>query len=78
MFKRFLSFLKESPFIEGMGRILDFMRVIESGIRPIMRDAESLNEYREKDMGDFKHFIILVEKKGNDAERITQQQSISA
>lgn len=28
MFLRFLTFLKESPFIEGMGRIFDFAGVI--------------------------------------------------
>ena len=78
MFKRFLAFLKESPFIEGMGRIFDFMGVIESGLKPTMTDAEALNEDWKKVMGDFKHFIILVEKKGNDGERNTQQQPISA
>jgi hypothetical protein len=28
MFLRFLNFLRESPFIEGMGRIFDFAGVM--------------------------------------------------
>jgi hypothetical protein len=67
MFKRFLAFLKESPFIEGMGRVFDFFGVIESS-----------NDDEKKDTGDFKHLIILVEEKGHGRERNTQQQSISA
>ena len=78
MFKRFLAFLQNSPFIEGMGRILDFAGIIESGIQPTMTEEEELNEDWKKVMGDFKHSIIIVEKKGNDRERITQQQPISA
>ena len=78
MFKRFLASLRESPFIEGMGRIFDFAGVIQSGIAPAMTDAEALNEDWKKVMGDFKHFIILVEEKGHGRERNTQQQSISA
>jgi hypothetical protein len=78
MFKRFLAFLKESPFIEGMGRIFDFMGVIESGIKPAMTDAEALNEDWKKVMGDFKHSIIIVEEKGYGREGNTQQQQISA
>jgi hypothetical protein len=67
MFKRFLAFLKESPFIEGMGRVFDFFGVIESS-----------NDDEKKDTEDFKHLIILVEEKGHGRERNTQQQSISA
>ena len=78
MFKRLLAFLQNSPFIEGMGRILDFAGVIERETAPGKNDAEALNEDWNKVMGDFKHFIILVEKKGNDGERNTQQQPISA
>jgi hypothetical protein len=66
MFERFLAFLKESPFIEGMGRIFDFTGVIGSGIKPTMSDAEALNDDWKQVMGDFKHSIIIVEKKGND------------
>lgn len=78
MFKRFLASLKESPFIEGMGRIFDFMGVIESGIKPTLTEEEALKEDWKKVMGDFKHSIIIVEKKSDDRERITQQQPISA
>ena len=78
MFKRFLAFLKESPFIEGMGRIFDFMGVIENGIAPAMTEAEALNEDWKKVMGDFKHFIILVEEKGDGGKRDTQQESSAA
>jgi hypothetical protein len=78
MFKRFLAFLKESPFIEGMGRIFDFAGIIDRETAPGKTDVEALNEDWNKVMGDFKHFIILVEEKGNDGERNTQQQPISA
>jgi hypothetical protein len=78
MFKRFLAFLKESPFIEGMGSILNFTGIIGSPIPPGRTNAEALNEDWKKVMGDFKHLIILVEEKGHDGERNTQQQSISA
>ena len=78
MHLKFLDSLSKSPFIEGMGRVFDFFGVIESPIPPGGNDAEFLNEYREKDMGDFKHSIIILEEKGYDREGITQQQSISA
>ena len=78
MFKRFLASLRESPFIEGMGRIFDFAGIIDSRPAPGKTDAEKLNEDWKKVMGDFKHSIIIVEKKGNDREGITQQQPISA
>ena len=78
MFKRFLAFLQNSPFIEGMGRILDFAGIIERETAPGKTDTEELKEDWNKVMWDFKHFIILVEKKGNDGERNAQQQPISA
>jgi hypothetical protein len=67
MHLKFLDSLRKSPFIEGMGRVFDFFGVIESS-----------NEDEKKDTGDFKHLIILVEKKGNEGEGITQQQPVSA
>jgi hypothetical protein len=73
MFKKFLGFLKESPFIEGMGRIFDFRGNLGGNLAPAMSDAEGLNEDWKKVMGDFKHFIILVEEKGDGGERDTQQ-----
>jgi hypothetical protein len=78
MFKRFLAFLKESPFIEGMGRIFDFTGIMERGIAPAMTDAELLKADWNKVMGDFKHFIILVEEKGDGGKRDTQQKSSAA
>ena len=48
MHKRFFASLKESPFIEGMGRIFDFSGIIERGIAPVMSDAEVLNVYKTK------------------------------
>jgi hypothetical protein len=67
MHLKFLESIRKSPFIEGMGRVFDFFGVIESS-----------NDDEKKDMGDFKHLIILVEKKGDDGEGITQQQPVSA
>ena len=78
MFKRFLAFLKESPFIEGMGRIFDFAGIIDRETSPGKTDAEKLNEDWNKVMGDFKHSIIILEEKGYDREGITQRQSLSA
>ena len=73
MHKRFFASLKESPFIEGMGRIFDFSGIIERGIAPAMSDAEALNEDWGKVMGDYKHSIIIVEEKRNDGEKSHQQ-----
>jgi len=78
MFKKFLIRLRESPFIEGMGRVFDFFGVIENGIKPIITDAEALNEDWKKAIGDFKHSIIIVEEKSYPREGNTQRQSISA
>jgi hypothetical protein len=78
MLKKFLISLQESPFIEGMGRIFDFFGVIETGSKRTMTDTEAMNEDWNKVLGDFKHFVILVEEKGNDGERIAHQQPISA
>ena len=55
MHKRFFASLKESPFIEGMGRIFDFSGIIERDIAPVMSDVEALNEDWGKVMGDYKH-----------------------
>jgi hypothetical protein len=66
MFKRFLAFLQNSPFIEGMGRIFDFAGIIDTETSPGKTDAEKFKEDWNKIMGDFKHSIIIVEKKGND------------
>jgi hypothetical protein len=48
MFKRFLAFLKESPFIEGMGRILDFAGIIERETVPGKTDTEKRGDGGEK------------------------------
>jgi hypothetical protein len=78
MHLKFLDSFSKSPFIEGMGRVFDFFGVIESPILPERNDAESLNKYREKDMGDFKHSIIIVEEKGHGGERGIQHKTFAA
>ena len=66
MFKRLLEFLKESPFVEGMGKILDFRRIIGRNTLPAISDAEALAANWEKVMGDYKHSIIIIEEKIHD------------
>ena len=73
MHNRFLASLRESPFIEGMGRILDFTGIIERDTVPVKSDAEALNEDWEKVMGDYKHSIILVEERSYAGEKNKQR-----
>jgi hypothetical protein len=68
MHKRFFASLKESPFIEGMGRIFDFSGIIERGIAPVMSDAEALNVYKTKSIFTYisyksEEFFKRIEKK---------------
>jgi hypothetical protein len=66
MFLRFLNFLRESPFIEGMGKILDFRGIIGRNTLPAMSDAEILAADWKKVMRDYKHSIIIIEEKTRD------------
>jgi hypothetical protein len=60
MFLKFLAFLKESPFIEGMGRVLDFLGVMNTGILPVKSEAEALKDDWIKVQKDFRHSIIVL------------------
>jgi hypothetical protein len=64
MFKRILASLKASPFIEGMGRILDFTAITKREILHFKSDAEALKEDWDKVLGDYKHSIIIVKENG--------------
>jgi hypothetical protein len=74
MHKSFLTSLKESPFIEGMGRILDFRGNTERATAPARSDAEALNEDWGMVLGDYKHSILLVEGKSHDRKKATRQK----
>ena len=65
MFLKFLAFLKESPFIEGMGRVLDFLGVLNTDILPVKRDTEALKEDWIKVQKDFRHSIIVLKVHAN-------------
>lgn len=65
MLLKFLTFLRESPFIEGMGRILDFTGIINNGISPKRSDAEALEEDWGKVLGDYKHSFNLTKESVN-------------
>jgi hypothetical protein len=57
---RFLTSLKESPFIEGMGRVLDFLGIINGDPQPTKTDAEALNDDWGKVLGDYSDSIIII------------------
>lgn len=57
---KFLAFLRESPFIEGMGRVLDFPGVINTDILPVKSEPEALKEDWIKVQKDFQHSIIVL------------------
>jgi hypothetical protein len=65
MLKKLLTSLRESPFIEGMGRIFDFFGIINSAVIPAKSDAEALNDDWEKVLGDFNHTIIIKRRHCN-------------
>ena len=73
MFRRFLEFLKESPFIEGMGKILDFRGIIGRNSLPAISDAEALAAGWKKVMGDYNHSIIIIEEKTRDGKKNKQR-----
>jgi hypothetical protein len=60
MFLKFLAFLRESPFIEGMGKVLDFLGVINTDILPVKSDVEALKDDWIKVQKDFRHSIIVL------------------
>jgi hypothetical protein len=64
MFRRILASLKASPFVEGMGRILDFTAIIKRESLQFKSDAESLREDWDKILGDYKHSIIIIKENG--------------
>ena len=66
MFKKFLSILKESPFVEGMGKILDFRGIIGRNSLSANNTAEALAADWKKVMGDYNHSIIIIEEKNHD------------
>ena len=65
MFLKFLAFLKESPFIEGMGRVLDFLGVMNTGILPVKSETEALKDDWIKVQKDFRHSIIVLKVHAN-------------
>jgi hypothetical protein len=60
MLLKFLAFLRESPFIEGMGRVLDFLGVINTAILPVKSELEALKDDWIKVQKDFRHSIIVL------------------
>jgi hypothetical protein len=62
---KFLTSLKESPFIEGMGRILDFLGIINGDSLPVKTDAEALNDDWGKVLGDYSDSIIIIRTQNN-------------
>jgi hypothetical protein len=57
---KFLNFLRESPFIEGMGRVLDFLGIMNSEVLPAKSDAEALKEDWLNVQKDYRHSIIVL------------------
>ena len=69
MHLKFLTSLKESPFIEGMGRVLDFLGIINGNSLPAKTDAEALNDDWGKVLGDYKHSFILIRTNNNGTKK---------
>jgi hypothetical protein len=65
MHKKFLTFLRESPFIEGMGRVLDFLGIMNSDIIPVKSDAEALKDDWRRVQKDYRHSIIVLKVNDN-------------
>ena len=64
MRKKFFTSLRESPFIEGMGRILDFAGIMDGETVPSKSDAEALGEDWDTIMKDF-HYTFLIVNENN-------------
>ena len=62
---KFLTSLKESPFIEGMGRVLDFLGIMNNGIVPVKSDSEALRDDWSKVQRDYRHSIIVLKVHNN-------------
>jgi hypothetical protein len=73
MRKKFFTSLRESPFIEGMGRILDFAGIIGGESIPAKSDAEALGDDWETIMKDF-HYTLLIVKENGHGSKENQQQ----
>jgi hypothetical protein len=73
MFRKFLTSLRESPFIEGMGRILDFAGIMDLDTVPAKSDAEVLQEDWETIMKDF-HCTFLILKENRNGSKENEQQ----
>lgn len=72
MRKKFLTSLRESPFIEGMGRILDFAGIMDAETVPAKSDAEVLQEDWDTIMKDFHHTFLIVKENGNGSKENEQ------
>ena len=57
---KFLNFLRESPFIEGMGRVLDFLGIMNSEVLPAKSDADALKDDWLNVQKDYRHSIIVL------------------
>lgn len=73
MRKKFFTFLRESPFIEGMGRILDFAGIMDGDTVPTKSDAEALREDWVTILKDFHHTFLIVKENGNGGKENEQQ-----
>jgi hypothetical protein len=69
MSKKFLTSLRESPFIEGMGRIFDYFGIMDLDPVPTKSDAEALGEDWEKVLRDYNSSNIIVRDNRNDREK---------
>jgi len=57
---KFLTSLKESAFIEGMGRVLDFLGIMNIEAIPAKSDAEALKSDWLNVQKDYRHSIIVL------------------
>lgn len=60
MLLKFLAFLRESPFIEGMGRVLDFLGIMNGDRVPVKNEPEALKDDWIKVQQDYRHSIIVL------------------
>ena len=57
---KFLTSLRESPFIEGMGRVLDFLGIMNGEVLPAKSDADALKDDWLNVQKDYRHSIIVL------------------
>jgi hypothetical protein len=73
MFRKFFTSLRESPFIEGMGRLLDFAGIMDLDTVPAKSDAEALREDWDTIMKDFHCTFLIVKENGNGSKENERQ-----